>query len=143
MVNRERYCRGAHTVAELKYHCVWETKYRYPVLRGGIGLRLRGVLRMIGVEQGMTLVQGNIRPNHVHLLVSAPIHLSSVRSPRNKSSNISSSKMMRIPVLSRFGMKRNRPTRSLKSDSSEDLQMTLVVIGVHALNNLPALAGSH
>jgi hypothetical protein len=43
----------------------------------------------------------------------------------------------------RFGMKRNRPVRSLKSDSSEDLLMTLVVIGVHALNNLPALAGSH
>jgi putative transposase len=31
---------------------------------------------MIGVEQGMTIVQGNIRPNHVHLLVSAPAHLS-------------------------------------------------------------------
>jgi len=46
-------------------------------------------------------------------------------------------------MRSRFGMKRNRPVRSLKSDSSENLQMTLVVIGVHAFNNLPALAGSH
>ena len=31
---------------------------------------------MICVEQGMPIVQGNIRPNHVHLLVSAPAHLS-------------------------------------------------------------------
>ena len=46
-------------------------------------------------------------------------------------------------MRSRFGMKRNRRSRNLKSDSSEDLQMTLVVIGVHAINNLPALAGSH
>ena len=76
MVNRERYRRGAHTVTELKYHFVWQTKYSYPVLRGDIGLRLREVLRMICVEQGMTIVQGNIRPNHVHLLVSAPAHLS-------------------------------------------------------------------
>ena len=76
MVDRERYRRGAPTVAELKYHFVWKTKYSYPVLRGEIGLRLREILRMICVEQGMTIVQGNIRPNHVHLLVSAPTHLS-------------------------------------------------------------------
>lgn len=31
---------------------------------------------MICVEQALTIVQGNIRPNHVHLLVSAPAHLS-------------------------------------------------------------------
>ena len=76
MVNRERYRRGGHTVTKLKYHFVWKTKYSYPVRRGDIGLRWREVLRMICVEQGMTMVQGNIRPNHVHLLVSAPTHLS-------------------------------------------------------------------
>ena len=31
---------------------------------------------MVGAEQGMTIVQGNLRPHHVHLLVSAPAHLS-------------------------------------------------------------------
>ena len=76
MVDRERYRRGSHTVTELKYHLVWKTKYSYPVLRGDIGLRLREVLRMVCAEQGMTIVQGHIRPNHVHLLVSAPAHLS-------------------------------------------------------------------
>ena len=76
MVDRERYRRGAHTVTELKYHFVWKTKYSYPVLRGDVGLRLREVLRMVCAERGMTVVQGNIRPDHVHLLVSAPAHLS-------------------------------------------------------------------
>ena len=76
MVDRERYHRGSHTVTELKYHLVWKTKYSYPVLRGEMGLRLREVLRRVCAEQGMTIVQGNIRPNHVHLLVSAPAHLS-------------------------------------------------------------------
>ena len=76
MVDRERYRRGAHTVTELKYHLVWKTKYSYPVLRGEVGLRLREVLRMVCAEQGMTVVQGNIRPDHVHLLVSASAHLS-------------------------------------------------------------------
>lgn len=76
MVDRERYRRGAHTVTELKYHIVWKTKYGYPVLRGEIGLRLREVLRMICAEHGMVVVQGNIRADHVHLLVSAPAYLS-------------------------------------------------------------------
>ena len=76
MVDRERYRRGAHTVTELKYHSVWKTKYGYPVLRGEIGLRLREVLRMICAEHGMVVVQGNIRADHVHLLVSAPAYLS-------------------------------------------------------------------
>ena len=76
MVNRDRYRRGAHTVTELKYHLVWKTKYSYPIRPGDIGLRLREVLRLICVEQGITIVQSNIRPHHVHLLVSAPAHLS-------------------------------------------------------------------
>ena len=76
MGDRERYRRGVHTVTELKYHLVWKTKYSYPVLRGDIGLRLREVLRMVCAEQGMTIVQGNSRPHHVHLLVSAPAYRS-------------------------------------------------------------------
>ena len=76
MINWERYRRGADTVTALKYHFVWKTKYSYSVLRGDVGLRLREVLRMVCAERGMTVVQGNIRPDHVHLLVSAPAHLS-------------------------------------------------------------------
>lgn len=63
MVDRELYRRCAHRVTELKYHIVWKTKYGYPVLRGEVGSRLRGVLRMICAEQGMVVIQGNIRPD--------------------------------------------------------------------------------
>jgi putative transposase len=72
----ERYRRGAHTVLELKYHFVWKTKYAYPVLRGEVGLRLRALIRQVCEEQQMSVLQGNIRPDHVHLLVSAPSWLS-------------------------------------------------------------------
>src|SRR5512144_3139572 len=73
---RERYRPGAHTVTELKSHFVWKTKYSYPGLREDIRWRWRAVRRMLGVEQARTLVQGNIRPHHVPLRVSAPAHLS-------------------------------------------------------------------
>ena len=66
-MNRERYRHGAHTVTELKYHFVWKTKSSYPVLRGEVGLRLRQLLRAVCVEQEMTIIEGNIRPNHVQL----------------------------------------------------------------------------
>jgi putative transposase len=75
-MRREGYRRGSHTVTELKYHFVWKTKYSYDVLRGEVGLRLRDILREICAETSMEVVKGNIRANHIHLLVSAPAHLS-------------------------------------------------------------------
>ena len=72
----ERYRRGSHTVLELKYHFVWKTKYAYRVLRGDVGLRLRALIRQVCEEQQMHVLQGNIRSDHVHLLVSAPSWLS-------------------------------------------------------------------
>ena len=68
----DRYRRGAHTVVDFKYNFAWKTKYGYPVLRGDVGLRLRELIREICVEKNMSVVSGNIRPNHVHVLVSAP-----------------------------------------------------------------------
>jgi putative transposase len=75
-MDKERYRRGPHTVTELKYHFVWKTKYSYPVLQGEIGLRLRELLRELCVEKGLTVIKGNIRPNHLHVLVSAPAYYS-------------------------------------------------------------------
>ncbi|MEO1290896.1 MAG: IS200/IS605 family transposase [Chloroflexota bacterium] len=49
----------SHSVYDLKYHIVWVTKYRYPILRGSIGVRTRDIIRQVSVD-------------HVHLLVSVP-----------------------------------------------------------------------
>ena len=35
------YRHGAHTVFRIHLHIVWVTKYRKPVMRGEVGLRLR------------------------------------------------------------------------------------------------------
>lgn len=75
-MNRDRYTRGAHTVLELQYHFVWKTKYSYPVLKGDVGLRLRNLIKEVCDLQEMKIVRGNVRSNHVHVLVSAPSHLS-------------------------------------------------------------------
>ena len=41
----EAYKRGSHTVWDCKYHVVWVTKYRHPVLGGDVGQRCRELLR--------------------------------------------------------------------------------------------------
>ncbi len=71
-----RYETGAHTVYELKYHIVWKTKYGYGVLCGEVALRTRQVLREICAENGLKIVSGNVRANHVHILLSGPTNMS-------------------------------------------------------------------
>jgi putative transposase len=75
-MNKEHYRKGAHTVTELKYHYVWKTKYSYNILQGEIALRLRDIIREICSEKEISIEKGNVRPNHIHILVNAPPHLS-------------------------------------------------------------------
>ena len=75
-MGKDRYRRGAHTVADFKYHFVWKTKYSYGVLRKEVALRLRDIIKDICAENKMEVIRGNVRPNQIHVLVSAPSYLS-------------------------------------------------------------------
>ena len=55
------------------------TKYRKPVLRGDIGKEVRDLIREIRRTHDIEILQGRVRPDHVHLLLSAPPHLSPSR----------------------------------------------------------------
>ena len=70
------YNRGSHTVHDIKYHFVWLTKYRYKVLGGKISLRLRELLTQGCSARGMTIIEGSIDKDHVHMLLSCPTDLS-------------------------------------------------------------------
>ena len=71
--------RAAHTVYSLHYHFVFTTKYRKPVLTGEIGQSVRELIREICRSEDIEILQGHVRPDHVHLLVSAPPHLAPSR----------------------------------------------------------------
>ena len=72
----EKYRKSSHTVYDLKYHIVWITKYRKPVLRGEVSKRVRELLREICKSTDVEIVKGHISPDHVHLFVSVPPHIS-------------------------------------------------------------------
>ncbi len=66
------YRRGAHTVYNVEYHFVWITKYRYHVLRGEVGVRLRDLLRQTCMSCDIKILKGSVGSEHVHMLVSCP-----------------------------------------------------------------------
>jgi putative transposase len=66
------YRKTSHAVYDLKYHLVWITKYRKPVMRGEIGQRLRELIRQTCETLDVYIEKGHIAPDHIHRLVSVP-----------------------------------------------------------------------
>jgi len=72
----EHYRKSSHCTYDIKYHIVWITKYRKPVLRGAIAERARELIRMVCAANDVEILAGHVGTEHIHLLVSAPPHLS-------------------------------------------------------------------
>ncbi len=70
------YKSSSHVIWDCKYHLVWITKCRYPVVAGDVGLQARELLREIARSLEMTIYAGAINRNHVHLFVSIPPQVS-------------------------------------------------------------------
>ena len=69
------YRKGSHTVDDLKYHIVWITKYRKPILRGEIAKHLRELVRQVCATLDVEIGSGHVAVDHVHVLGSVPPHL--------------------------------------------------------------------
>jgi putative transposase len=52
-----------------KYHVVWCPKYRRKVLVHGVDTRLKEILQEVCTEFGAELIEMEVMPDHVHLLV--------------------------------------------------------------------------
>ena len=72
----EHYRKTSHSVYDLKYHIVWITKYRKPVLTGEIAHRCRDLIRQCCSSLDVHILKGHVNKDHVHLFVSAPPSLS-------------------------------------------------------------------
>ena len=73
------YRKSSHTVYLLHYHFVFTTKYRKPVLRGDVALRVRALIREICRSNDIEIVRGHVSGEHVHLLLSVPPSLAPSR----------------------------------------------------------------
>jgi putative transposase len=72
----QSYKSGSHARYDLKYHIVWISKYRKPVMEGSIAERLRELVRQICQQNEVTIIKGHVSKDHVHILVSCSPSLS-------------------------------------------------------------------
>ena len=66
------YRYGSHSVYNIRYHFVFVTKYRYKVLRGDVGLKVRELIRQTCQAFEIEIIKGTVSGDHIHLFVSAP-----------------------------------------------------------------------
>jgi putative transposase len=66
-----RYRKNTGVVFSIKYHLVWCSKYRRPVLVGEVEQRLRWLLVDKAAELDVTLHALEIMPDHIHLFVES------------------------------------------------------------------------
>ena len=62
----------AHSKWNCKYHIVFAPKYRRKVFFEEKRLEIREILRTLCTWKGVDIIEGEICPDHVHLLLSIP-----------------------------------------------------------------------
>src|SRR4030043_537419 len=68
----KRYENLQHTKWDCKYHLVWIPKYRRKVLYGQLRKELGPILRELALQKESEGVEGRLKGDHVHMLVSIP-----------------------------------------------------------------------
>lgn len=64
-----QYKRNNNVVYSCKYHVVWCPKYRRAVLIDGADVRLKQIIQESCIELECELIELEVMPDHVHLLV--------------------------------------------------------------------------
>ena len=63
------YSKGCHTTFHHRSHIVWAPKYRYKVLIGDVRLRVREIIKQVCDEMGVTIINGALSRDQVHMFV--------------------------------------------------------------------------
>ena len=64
-----KYKSNNNVVYSCKYHVVWCTKYRRKVLDDAVAIRLKELINECCIEQDVEIIELEIMPDHVHLLL--------------------------------------------------------------------------
>lgn len=68
----EGYSKSSHAVYRCEYHFVWVPKYRYHVLVEDVKPRLKEILLELCNWLDITIIEGAIRSDHIHMYLSVP-----------------------------------------------------------------------
>ena len=62
----------SHTSWNCKYHIVFAPKFRRKAIYGALREDLREIIKMLCERKGIQILEGELMPDHVHLLLSVP-----------------------------------------------------------------------
>ena len=66
----------AHSKYRCQYHIVFAPKYRRKEIYGTIKKDIGEILRKLCEQKGVEIIEAEACPDHIHMLVSIPPHLS-------------------------------------------------------------------
>ena len=65
----------SHTRWECKYHILFAPKFRRKVAYGELKQDIANILSMLCKRKGVEIIEAEICPDHVHMLLSCPANL--------------------------------------------------------------------
>ena len=72
-MKKQRFKKLSHSIYECKYHVVFCPKYRYKILDEKVALYVKQeIYRLCNQKQGIEVIELNVQPDHVHLILSIP-----------------------------------------------------------------------
>ena len=133
----ENYRRSSHSVYDLKYHLVWITKYRKPVMRGEVAERVRDLIRELCKAKEVEIIRGHISHDHVHLFVSVPPHLSISKLVQHLKGKTSHKMMLEYKSLNRQFWGRHIWARGYFAASSGNVTDEVIIKYIEAQGQEP------
>ncbi len=73
---KQMYKKLSHVIYYHVYHIVWTPKYRYKVLEGPLKEFLEDQINLLCEWKRIEVLEKNVQPDHVHLVLSVPPKLS-------------------------------------------------------------------
>jgi putative transposase len=93
--------KSSHTQFDLKYHLIWTTKYRKPILTNKIGTRVRDLIREICTTHNIEIIRGHVSKDHIHIFISSPPQISVSKITQYIKGKTSRKLMQEFPPLSK------------------------------------------
>ena len=66
----------SHSKRRCKYHIVFAPKYRRQIIYGKLRADIGRILRELSERKGVEIIEAECCPNHIHMLVAIPAHMS-------------------------------------------------------------------
>lgn len=67
-----KYKKQSHVLYDCRYHLVWVTKYRFQVIDKSVETALKWIIKEVCDWKGIEILEGEVRPEHIHLYLSIP-----------------------------------------------------------------------